>query len=291
MLAEQPANLTLNLRWYRLTPDRLILGLLILEGFLLLSERFCWFAFNERKGMTLLIAVGVLGVVLLILLLWFIAALVLRRRFQYGIRSLLFLTVIVAILCNWCVEGVKQANRQQEAVLALHYSGGSVKFDNGLYLNGITPSPDKQPCPVMLRTMLGDDYFRKVIFIDLGNEKSVSDSRLKSIEGLSDLETLHLEFTNISDAGSEHLKGLKQLRMLDLSGTKITDEGLIFLKNLLRLKNLYLFQTNITDVGLEYIKGLNQLECLELGMTKVTDQGIKDLQKAMPNLKITRNSR
>lgn len=42
-------------RWYHLTPDRLIFGLLAVEGFLLLSEHYQWFAFNEKKGRTVLI--------------------------------------------------------------------------------------------------------------------------------------------------------------------------------------------------------------------------------------------
>ena len=41
--------------WYRLTPDRCVLGLLALEAFLLLSEHFRWFAFNQHKGWTVLI--------------------------------------------------------------------------------------------------------------------------------------------------------------------------------------------------------------------------------------------
>lgn len=80
-------------RWYQPTPGRFILGLLLVEGFLLLSEQFQWFAFNERKGMTLLIATAVFGVALLFLVIWFVAALFSQRRFQYGIRSILVLTV------------------------------------------------------------------------------------------------------------------------------------------------------------------------------------------------------
>ena len=37
-------------RWYRLTPGHVVLGLLAVEGFLLLSEWFEWFAFNRHKG-------------------------------------------------------------------------------------------------------------------------------------------------------------------------------------------------------------------------------------------------
>src|SRR5664279_2974941 len=101
MTTASPSNPISKPRWHCFTPDRFILGLLIVEGFLLLSEQFGWFAFNERKGLTLLIAVAACGMTLLILLLWFVTALLLRRRFQYGIRSLLALTVIVAILSSW----------------------------------------------------------------------------------------------------------------------------------------------------------------------------------------------
>lgn len=36
-------------RWYRVTPGRLLPLLLAVEGFLWLSERFHWFAFNQRS--------------------------------------------------------------------------------------------------------------------------------------------------------------------------------------------------------------------------------------------------
>ena len=55
-MAETPEP---NRRWFRLTPDRLMVGLLALEGFLLLSEWFRWFPFNQHKGWTVLIAMAV----------------------------------------------------------------------------------------------------------------------------------------------------------------------------------------------------------------------------------------
>jgi hypothetical protein len=104
-----------KLRWYYFTPDRLILGLLVLVGFLLLSEQLSWFAFSEHKNLALLIAVADCGVTLSILILWFVVALLLRKRFQYALRSLLALTMIVAILCSWFMVQRGQASRQQEA--------------------------------------------------------------------------------------------------------------------------------------------------------------------------------
>jgi len=56
-------------RWYHLSPDRLIFGLLAVEGFLLLSEQFQWFCFNEKKGWTVLIAVAAVCLVVAVMLL------------------------------------------------------------------------------------------------------------------------------------------------------------------------------------------------------------------------------
>ena len=45
-------------RWFRITPDHCIVALLALEGFLLLSAWFRWFAFNQHKGWTVLICLA-----------------------------------------------------------------------------------------------------------------------------------------------------------------------------------------------------------------------------------------
>jgi hypothetical protein len=45
-----------NHRWYHLTPARFFVGLLAVQVFLLLSEKFQWFPFNQNKGWTVLIA-------------------------------------------------------------------------------------------------------------------------------------------------------------------------------------------------------------------------------------------
>ena len=51
-------------RWFRLTPDRCVLALLALEGFLLLSAWFRWFPFNQHKGWTVLICLATVGAAL-----------------------------------------------------------------------------------------------------------------------------------------------------------------------------------------------------------------------------------
>ena len=65
-----------------------MLGLLALEGFLLLSAWFRWFPFNQHKGWTVLICLATVGAALVLMFLWFLAALVFRLRFQFSILAL-----------------------------------------------------------------------------------------------------------------------------------------------------------------------------------------------------------
>ncbi len=112
-------NPNLKPRWYRPTPDRLILGLLAIEILLLLSEQFQWFPFNEKKGWTVLIAIAAVCLVLVVMLLWLVVSLLVRWRFQFSLRSLVVLVVAVAIPSCWFAVKMRQAERQRKAVAAL----------------------------------------------------------------------------------------------------------------------------------------------------------------------------
>jgi len=98
-----------KLRWYRLTPDRLLIALLPIVAFLFLSERFRWFAFNEHKNWTVLIAVAVVCLAIVLMLLWFGVSLIFRLRFQFSIRSLLLFVTLVAVVCSWFSVKMQQA--------------------------------------------------------------------------------------------------------------------------------------------------------------------------------------
>ena len=95
----------------RLTLDRFVIGLLVGEGLLLLSERFRWFPFNTHRGWTVLITVAAVGVAMFLALAWLAGSLLFRRRFQFGLRSLLLLLVAVAIPCSWLAAEMKRANK------------------------------------------------------------------------------------------------------------------------------------------------------------------------------------
>ena len=151
-------------------------------------------------------------------------------------------------------------------------------------------------------------------YLDLHGTQ-VTDAGLVHLRKLERLKTLDLSLTKITDAGLVHLKWNMNLNALDLNNTKITDAGLVHLKRIMyrhparcgnnpginrlqnrkwmwmervNLKSLDLSRTQVTDAGLEHLKGLTKLVSLTLLNTKVTSAGVQDLQKALPNCKITR---
>jgi Leucine-rich repeat (LRR) protein len=76
-----------------------------------------------------------------------------------------------------------------------------------------------------------------------------------------------------------------------LSKTAITDEGLKHLSVLINIDTLNLENTQISDAGLKHLSDLTNLDQLLLGNnTQVTDEGIKELQRALPNCRISRTS-
>ncbi len=46
--------------------------------------------------------------------------------------------------------------------------------------------------------------------------------------------------------------------------------------------------TKVTDAGLVHLTGLTNLQTLNFSFTKITDAGVAELQKALPNCKISR---
>ena len=284
-------------RRFSLTPASLIYGLLVVEGLLWLSERYRWFWFNEKKGWTVLIAVVVVGVAILVILLWLITSLLFRWRFQFSIRSLLVLTVAVAVPCSWMAVKMQQVERQREAVTAIKNMGG-----DGLYgweVGGFSQPPEPPPGPEWLRRLLGKEFFASVTDVDLAEPRlgfdglmylkvPCPDAGLENLKEMPGLKWLRLDGSQVTDAGLKHVGSLSALETLEVANTGITDAGLKHLEGLTTLIALDLSGTRVTDAGLDSLKGLNKLERLSLGGTQVTDDGVKQLQHALPNCTIIR---
>ena len=98
---------------------------------------------------------------------------------------------------------------------------------------------------------------------------SATDSDLKHLADLTELQHLDLAGTQITDAGLVHLKGLKALQWLRLLRTQISDAGMEHLKGLTGLEWLLLPGTQVTDAGLEHLESLTGLRGLDLESTKI----------------------
>jgi len=269
-------------RWYHITPDRLIFGLLAVEGFLLLSERFQWFAFNEKKGWTVLIAMAAVCMVVVVMLVWLVVSLLSRWRFQFSVRSLVVLVVAVAVPLGW---SVRKAERQRKAVEAIREAGGWVWYDYQFDKSGNLVRSAERPAPEWLRKRVGIHFFTVVRTV--ANYRPKGDEELEHIEALVSLNVLDLNDAQITDAGLENLKGMKVLRLLWLRDTQITDCGLEQLKGLTELRRLHLWGTEVSDEGMEHLKGMTRLEWLELYDTHVTWRGVREIRQALPDCHIS----
>ena len=250
-------------RWYRLTPDRLVIGLLVVECLLWLSERFQWPIWH--KGYPVMIAVAMVGLAFLIMLFWFIASLLFRWRFQFSIRSLLVMVVVAAIPCSWLAVEMKKAREQKEAVAAIEKFGAPIQYD---FPWGSEPE--------WLRKLLGDDFFGVVGACIYSTQ--ITDAGLAHLAGLTQLQFLYLDDTQITDAGLANLAGLTRLQHFRLSNTRITDGGLAHIAGLTQLQMLGLDNTKVTDAGLANLAGLTRLQSLSLYDTRITDAGLHTLQ-------------
>jgi hypothetical protein len=297
-----------SLGWFHPMPVRLLIILIVLEGILLLSQWFCWLPFNQHKGWTVLVAIAAVGVTMFLMFLWWLLALCLHWRFQFSLRSLLALAIVVAIPFSWLAVETKRARKQRVAVKEIENRGGSVRYDD--LMTGMEHPP--LPVPLWLQRLLGSDFFEDAMQVSFWNTPA-TDADLEALEELPGLECLYLVYrdnTRVTDAGMEHLKGLTQLRDLSLCNTRVTDAGLTCLRGLTKLESLVLAtphvtdvglafvaelprlqelelgNTHVTDAGLEHLKGLAQLTSLYLSGTRVTDKGVENLQQALPDCHI-----
>jgi hypothetical protein len=244
-------------RWYRPTPGHLVALLFAVEGFLLLSAQFEWFAFGRMKGIPSVLCVAAVAGTIVLLFAWFLLAILFRLRFQYSLRSLMLLTLAASIACSWLAVGAKRAREQRQIVEEIEKLGGRVSFD--YECRGV-----EHPLPypwTWLCDLLGDDYFAEITWVDYRS-------------------------TQITDAGLENLKGLTNLTLLWLDNTQITDTGLEHIKRLTNLFELSLANTRITDAGLEHLTGMNEIGILSIENTQISVEGEKKLQEALPNCNI-----
>ncbi|MGA2254797.1 MAG: hypothetical protein ABSG53_09060 [Thermoguttaceae bacterium] len=286
------------------TPDRLVLSLLVAEALLWLSNWPDWPAWH--KGYAVLTCGAIVGLGMILMLGWFLVAVVFRRRFQFGIRSLLVMAVAVAITSSWFGAEMRQAKEQRKKVETFNRLTGDANYDWQVDRHG-NRLPNAQPSqPAWLRDLLGDDFFAEVVSVHATyrgdaevvqlkawkhlrilslTKTDLTDTGLACIAGLSQLQNLCFSSKRVTDAGLAHIPRLTKLETLCFANTEVTDGGLAHIARLNRLQTLFFSGPNVTDAGLANIAGLTQLHDLSVYDAKVTDAGLAHIAR-LPKLQI-----
>ena len=285
------------------TPAWLIYGLLVVEGLLCLSERFQWPAWH--KGSAVLTAVAVVGVVMIVMLGWFALALIFRWRFQFSIRSLLVLTVAVAVPGSWLAAEMKKAMQQREAVEMLRAAGFKVYYDWELDEDGYRDPRKQCNWPAWLREFVGDDMLATAVKVEtqpgmIGGfggfsmflHSEISDNQLSILRRLADLRHLDLSGMPIMTSRLTCLEGLTELETLRLNQHEINDEGLASLPELPKLKKLFIGEGRVTGTALAHFasfKHLQEIQILAVSLDSpaISDRTLDDLRSALPECNIS----
>ena len=113
----------------------------------------------------------------------------------------------------------------------------------------------------------------------------VTDTDLRKLNQLPDLNYLDLSLTRITDQGMQEIKNLRNIVELNLHFAEyVTDEGLAAIKEWKKLKRLNVQGTKASDTTLDHISGITALETVNVGSVMLTDVGLERLS-TLTNLK------
>jgi hypothetical protein len=280
------ADASCILRRFRLTPDHCLVTLLAVEGLLWLSNRLGWPPWH--KGYAVLTAVAAVAVMLLLMLLWFGVAVLFHRRFQFGIRSLLVLTVAVALPFGWLSWEMTTARGQKDAVERIRKAKLQIRYDYQYGAQGNLKSAATSG-PTWAHDWFGDDFLSDVAAVEVPfgaagdtfggfspvHDCVATDQDVLPVKRFRRICVLNLAGTRITDAGVRCVEGLPELQSLSLWCTNVGDKSMAYLRGLGNLRDLDISQTKVTNSGLVHLKDLPQLESISLGGTAVDDNGLR----------------
>jgi hypothetical protein len=214
-----------------------------------------------------------------------------RRWLQFSLRTLLIVMLVVGAICGWIGNRLQRARHQEQVVEQLTKLGASVCYDFEWEEFGEDPlaftlldfeSPRTPPGPKWLRSLVGDDCFRRVVGVhfDYGGQ---SDEVAQLAGTLDDLVCLTFGLGDagyhLTDAGLAKLGNLRKLEQLEVDNcAKITNDGLRVLRQLTNLERLVLLNTDqIDQSGLRHIAGLTKLHSLVYRADKFDEQVLGEL--------------
>ncbi len=257
-----------------------MVGVLGLQGGVLLADRFCLCGFTRGDLENVLLAAGLVGGTVALGLLGGLVGWLRRRPLQFNLRCLLLLTLAAAIPSGWYAAWVENGGRQERALAQVREIQARIcsgKPHRQLRYGGktLTVRPGSRPAVVGISFAIEQDAGCGCCYMNARSD--VGDEDLDPLTCLYRLEGLNASDARITDAGLARLRDLRNLKELDLPGNAITDAGVAHLRGLKHLERLNLSQTAITDAGFVHLAALQNLRQLDFGSTRATGAGMKYL--------------
>lgn len=259
-MTASPSNIVAHsMRPWRRSFRPLLLSALLAELLLFAALKTeAW----RKTGLGWLLGALIVTAVLLLVMLagtlrWFIA-----HRFQFSLRAMLLLTLVVGAGLGF-LERTRKQRRDAEILSSL---GATVSY-----------ADEEEPG---LRTLIGRKYFQSPIALFAGDGFQGAD--LEHVQSLGDLQLLMATSRNIVDDDLVHLAPLAQLNTLHLVGAQVRGHGLSDVGRLPNLLSLDLARSAVTDDALTYLR-FSHVRCLNLNYTRIGDRGLARLS-TMPSL-------
>jgi len=144
-----------------------------------------------------------------------------KGRFQFSLRAMLLVFLLVSLPLGWVGFRIGQLRRQAAVVKALEPLAPRFhrRYGNVRWISFPDKNPDRFDASLLAR--LKD--LPKLENLDLSG-MPIADGDLAHLRGTT-LKQLNLADTPITDAGLAYLAGIEGLRHVDVSGTAVTAEG------------------------------------------------------------------
>ena len=169
-----------------------------------------------------------------------------RRRIRFGIRGVLILTTVLAIVMAYVLAPLLDYSNQRGLAKTASQMGIKMKT-HGYRFREFS----------VARSVIG--YFKPELKVDAvyefdASEANLTDDDVANLVGIRRLEVLDLSNTKITDKALESIAKFRDLTILRLNNTKLTDAGI---KRLEKLPHLAVLDTTGTDVSYEQLKSLD----------------------------------
>ena len=113
--------------------------------------------------------------------------------------------------------------------------------------------------------------------IGINRPCEVTDTGMRYLQDLENLQSFSLYTPQVSDAGLSHLSQLLEMEVLELRCPLVTDAGLQYFADMHKLSTLELFDCQIEGAGLQHLKLLKELRVLTIQNAPLADEHLVDL--------------